>query len=147
MLHIIKRRLAVSRYEKGVPFLSKVVCKWVRGWTLARSIQHFWLAPTGIASSKRNEMWSVLAGLTATYKSCILSTQLLSWCLCLLHCRNWQWRLIIDLFSPKSVLFCCLFLTDVNWLILCPRKHTLCDLVVCHLLSSLKLVWIGYSTW
>ena len=50
MLHIIKRRLiAVSRYEKeapffkerymkGVPFLSKVVYKRVRGWTLVRSL-------------------------------------------------------------------------------------------------------------
>ena len=147
MLHIIKRRLAVSRYEKGVPFLSKVVCKWVRGWTLARSIQQFWLAPTGIASSKRNEMWLVLAGLTATYKSLYFinpTLELVSLFVALqeltMGANNWP-------LLPKSVLFCCLFLTDVSWLILCPRKHTLCDLVVCHLLSSLKLMWIGYSTW
>ena len=49
MLHIIKRRLAVSRYEKEVPFfkerymkrvpfLSKMVYKRVRGWTLVWSL-------------------------------------------------------------------------------------------------------------
>ena len=49
MLHIIKRRLAVSRYEKEVPFfkerymkrvpfLPKMVYKRVRGWTLVWSL-------------------------------------------------------------------------------------------------------------
>ena len=49
MLHIIKTRLAVSRYEKEVPFfkerymkrvpfLSKMVYKRVWGWTLVWSL-------------------------------------------------------------------------------------------------------------
>ena len=96
------------RYTKGVPFLSKMVCKRIRGWGMERLVDPLritlcWVLPWPIGLSLRPAAWSCV------FFCCLFFSHL-----CCLLFLVFNWNASIFLVTKSSVSSASLYKFDIS---------------------------------